>query len=309
MKGSKLIVFSAVMLIVSPVFAGELWTEDFAAAKKIAAKEDKDLLLNFSGSDWCGWCQKLDKEVFDQESFKPKATKEYVLVKLDFPRKTPQSDEIKKQNRALQRKYGVKGFPTILLADADGEIYARTGYKKGGAETYLAHLDELQQNKKKRNALEKKIENTDGAKKAGAMDALVQWKQQQNLPVDPAVYGKIVALAPDDAGGLKTKYQSKALMHRTMKDVEAAMKNKDAAGAVKSIDEAVKSETIGKAERQKLLFVKGQIYMSQGDATNGLKAFQDARAVDPATRLGKGLANLIERIKKQMAQQKEQPKK
>lgn len=309
MNSSKLIIFAAVMLIFSPAIAGELWTEDFAAAKKTAAKEDKDLLLNFSGSDWCGWCQKLDKEVFDHESFTPKATKEYVPVKLDFPRNAPQSDEIKKQNRALQRTYGVSGFPTILLTDADGEVYARTGYQKGGPEKYLTHLAELQKNKEQRNALEKKIENADGVKKAKAMDALVEWKQDEDLPVDPAVYGKIVELAPEDTDGLKTKYQSKALMHRTMKNVEASMKNKNAAGAVKSIDEGVKSETLGKEERQKLLFVKGQIHLSQGDATNGLKAFQDARAVDPATRLGTGLANLIERLKKQMAQQQKQPKK
>ncbi len=120
------------------------WVEDFEQAKKLAQEQKKDLLINFSGSDWCGWCIRLDKEVFDHDVFQKEAGKSYVFVKLDFPRRTPQPEAIKKQNQALRAEfkqaYGFPGYPTVYLAGADGQAYARTGYQAGGPEAYLKHL-------------------------------------------------------------------------------------------------------------------------------------------------------------------------
>jgi thioredoxin-related protein len=99
-------------------------------------------MLDFTGSDWCGWCIKLKKEVFSQEAFQEYAESELVLVELDFPRNKLQSDELKAQNQALAQKYGVRGFPTIILLSPEGELIARTGYRPGGAEAYVAHLKE-----------------------------------------------------------------------------------------------------------------------------------------------------------------------
>ena len=115
---------------------------DFEAAQAKAAEIEKPMLLDFSGSDWCGWCIKLDKEVFSKEVFQEYAESELVLVELDFPRSKPQSEELKAQNQALAQKYGVQGFPTIILLSPDGELIARTGYRRGGAEAYVAHLKE-----------------------------------------------------------------------------------------------------------------------------------------------------------------------
>ncbi len=130
-------------LIGHSVLAEDDWQTDFDAAQKQAAAEEKPLLLNFSGSDWCGWCIKLDKEVFSKEEFQSYADSDLVLVELDFPRRKPQSDELKEQNRALAEKYGVRGFPTILLLSPDGELIAQTGYRRGGPEAYVEHLKEL----------------------------------------------------------------------------------------------------------------------------------------------------------------------
>lgn len=136
----------AVFLVCSTgasVFAGDAWQTDFKAAQEKAAEEEKPMLLDFNGSDWCGWCIKLKKEVFSQEAFQSYADEELVLVDLDFPRDKPQSDELKAQNRALAEKYGIRGFPTIILLAPDGEIIAKTGYRPGGAEAYVEHLQEL----------------------------------------------------------------------------------------------------------------------------------------------------------------------
>lgn len=123
------------------------WLTDFEEAKKQAEKEDKVILIDFTGSDWCGWCVKLDKEVFSKKEFLEYAKKNLVLLELDFPRKTEQSDELKKQNKALLKKFHVEGFPTIILANAKGKKFAKTGYLEGGPAPYIKHLEKLLEKK------------------------------------------------------------------------------------------------------------------------------------------------------------------
>lgn len=119
------------------------WGTDYDAALKQARETNRPILVDFTGSDWCGWCIKLDKEVFSQPAFQAYATNNLVLLMLDFPRAKPQSEAIKKQNEKLSQKYGIEGFPTILLLDAEGRVLGRTGYQPGGAEAYLTHLKKM----------------------------------------------------------------------------------------------------------------------------------------------------------------------
>lgn len=119
------------------------WTDDYEAALKQAAAEKKAVLVDFSGSDWCGWCKRLDKEVFDTEAFRKGATKNFVLLMVDSPRdKELLSEKAKKQNPDLVKKYDIHGFPTVLALDAKGEVLFQTGYKSGGPEKYLKMLEE-----------------------------------------------------------------------------------------------------------------------------------------------------------------------
>ena len=120
------------------------WTDDFDAAKKQAAAEGKLLLVDFSGSDWCGWCKKLDQEVFAKPEFIKKAKKDFVLVMIDSPRdKSLLSEKAAKQNPELKSKYKISGFPTVLIMDADGEVIEKTGYRDGGAKAYVKYLADL----------------------------------------------------------------------------------------------------------------------------------------------------------------------
>ncbi len=119
------------------------WLTDFSAAKREAAEKQRPILVDFSGSDWCGWCIKLENEVFSQPTFVNYATNNFVLFLADFPRSKPQPDEIVAQNRQLSEAYGVQGFPTVLLVDKNGKELARTGYVRGGAEAYVTHLQSL----------------------------------------------------------------------------------------------------------------------------------------------------------------------
>lgn len=119
------------------------WETDFEAASLQAKKAGKLMLLNFTGSDWCGWCIRLDEEVFSQAEFKKYANDALVLVELDFPRRKELDASTKAQNEALAKKYEIRGFPTILILSSEGELLGETGYQRGGAVEYIEHLKQL----------------------------------------------------------------------------------------------------------------------------------------------------------------------
>lgn len=124
--------------------AESLWMHDYEAAKAKAAKEQKPIFINFTGTDWCGWCIKLEKEVFSQKAFQDYAKEHLVLVEIDFPRKKEQSAEIKAQNKKLDKEFGIEGYPTLFLLDATGKKLSEDiGYRAGGPEAYVEHLKSL----------------------------------------------------------------------------------------------------------------------------------------------------------------------
>jgi thioredoxin-related protein len=124
--------------------AESLWMHDFEAAKAKAVKEGKPIFINFTGTDWCGWCIKLEKEVFTKKAFQDYAKENLVLVEVDFPKKKEQTAELKAQNKKLDKEYGVEGYPTLYLLDATGKkLTEDIGYREGGPEAYVEHLKSL----------------------------------------------------------------------------------------------------------------------------------------------------------------------
>ncbi len=125
----KSLLASSLVLLgaISTAFAEATWLTNFEEAKKIALKEGKPILLDFTGSDWCPPCKALHKNVFSTEEFAKEAAGKYVLVELDFPRTKQIAPEVKAQNSELQKKYAITGYPTVLLVDAKtGEVFGRT---------------------------------------------------------------------------------------------------------------------------------------------------------------------------------------
>ena len=123
--------------------AAELkWQTGLPAAQALAAQENKTVFIDFTGSDWCGWCVKLNKEVFNTPEFAAYAAKNLVLVEADFPRKKALDPALKKANDALAKKYGVSGFPTLVALDAKGkEVWRNVGYLEGGPQAMIRALD------------------------------------------------------------------------------------------------------------------------------------------------------------------------
>lgn len=140
----KSIVLLGLCLSVLTVWSAEGWMTDFEKAKKKAMSENKTLLIDFSGSDWCSWCIKLDEEVFQKDAWKAYAKEHLVQVLIDFPReKSEQSEALQKQNNQLAKQYTVRGFPTVLLLNQEGSMIEKTGYQRGGAESYINHIKAL----------------------------------------------------------------------------------------------------------------------------------------------------------------------
>ena len=119
------------------------WETDFEKALSDAKTSGKYILLDFSGSDWCGWCIRLEKEVFSQDAFKDFAEENLVCVLVDFPRAKEQTEEIKQQNLDLARKHSIRGYPTIIILSPDGKPVGKTGYQQGGPWEYARHLKEI----------------------------------------------------------------------------------------------------------------------------------------------------------------------
>ena len=101
------------------------------------------VLLDFTGSDWCGWCKRLNKEIFQTPEFTEYAQKRLELVEVDFPHRKKLPAELVKANDALQSKYQVRGYPTLIILNSAGKKIGELGYQEGGPKAFIAELEKL----------------------------------------------------------------------------------------------------------------------------------------------------------------------
>ena len=298
----QLAVLATAGLLAGSAFAGgEQWTEDFAAAQETAQSEGKDMILDFTGSDWCGWCIKLNEEVFSQESFQAYAPEHFVLVELDYP--TPaveQSDELKAQNAELKEHYAIQGYPTIFLTDAQGVPYAQTGYQAGGPDTYVEHLEELRQIRVNRDEQMDAAEQAQGVEKAGHLhEALQAVGDDLALKYYKETVQQIIELDADNEAGLKQHYQDLFTAVKQREAMAAIMQGAraDAAGAVAALDAFLGQDDLVTAIRQEALANKSQIQLFMLEDKPAAKATLEAAiAVDPDSEMAEMLRGAIARF-------------
>lgn len=131
-------ILSLILLSILPLNASELWSTNLDDSLKKAATENRLVLLEFTGSDWCPPCKKQAQDVFAQPAFEEFAKANLMPVKIDFPRRSEQSPETQAANQALAKKYNVDGFPTLILLDSKGgELAREVGYGGGGVEAFI----------------------------------------------------------------------------------------------------------------------------------------------------------------------------
>lgn len=134
-------------LAISNFAASQEWQTNFEEAKKIATEQEKNVVIVFSGSDWCSPCIKLDKNIWQSEAFKKEASAEWVLVKANFPRK--KANELPKEqtehNRKLAEKYNVEGsFPLVVVLDKNGKVLGKMGFKNVSPDEYIKMIHALE---------------------------------------------------------------------------------------------------------------------------------------------------------------------
>jgi thioredoxin-related protein len=274
----------------------ETWQTDFKTALDKAKKEKKYLLVDFTGSDWCGWCIKLHNEVFDKEPFKTDAPKQYVLVELDYPHQKKQPEELKKQNAELSDKYKIEGFPTVLLMDAEGQVIARTGYRDGGPEKYLKHLAEFGKIYENVVALKGKLNSVQGLARAKLLDEMVEgYKKLGNESDEVTGWCKeIIALDPDNKAGLKVKYEFPIEVAEAEKLASAGKM----AEAKERLDKALTLKGVPAEMRQEGLMTKAGICESEGKFVDVIAALKAAKEAAPRSQAAAHLDELIEHFRK-----------
>ncbi len=143
----QLLLAAALALGLSNAFstrANSEWLTDYKKAQQEAKTNNKLLLLNFTGSDWCGFCIQLDRAILSQPQFKDYASKNLVLVEIDFPRRKMQSADVKMQNATLAQQYQIEGFPTLVVLNSDGKtVWRYDGYFNASPEAFIAELQRL----------------------------------------------------------------------------------------------------------------------------------------------------------------------
>ena len=241
------------------------WTDDFEAAKKLAAETDRDLFVLFTGTDWCSWCMRLEKEVFSQKGFIEKLSEKFVPVFIDRPEdKTRLSERAAAQNEELLRRYRIEGFPTVLLMDADGDVFAQTGYVKGGPENYLKQTDELLE--KGKNSSEYKTAKAIAALPKDAPDRIARIDEMLSaLPVEDQIRNadvveEILAADPDGSLGYRAKYPFFAVALPLDKEFRALI-----AEIVAKIDEDLKANDFPRTEQNVNLFAAKRIAERKAD--------------------------------------------
>jgi len=289
-------------LIATPTLAGgEGWTDNYANAKKDAETQGKDMLMDFTGSDWCGWCIKLVDEVFSKDEFKAYAKSNLVLVELDFPRdKSKISDEVKAQNAELKEKFGIRGYPTIILADAQGRPYAQTGYQRGGPEAYIKHLEELKAKRVERDEHMAAAEKAEGIEKAKHLFAAMQVVGDDiALQHYKPVVDEIISLDNDGNAGLAKYYQDLAIAKEQKAELMSILRSVrgDADGAIAKLDDMLSKKDLIKSVRQEALSYKSQIQLNMlKDKPAAKVTLLKAIEVDPDSKMAESLRGALKRF-------------
>ncbi|MCP4374762.1 MAG: thioredoxin family protein [bacterium] len=286
------------------------WVTDFEAAKTAAKAQGKYLLVDFTGSDWCGWCIKLKQQVFDKDHFKTEAPKNFILVELDFPRaKDKITPELIEQNKKLAKKYSVRGYPTILLMDSDGRAFAKTGYRAGGPEKYIEHLNSLVKGKKAFDKLIVQADKAEGLEKAKLLDKALSGASEAVRKSRTDLIKQICELDKDGKGGLKLKYEFQTAMDEIRniqppQTRDPAKIKEFAAECVAKIAAVEKKFAVTGLDKQKLLSMKAMYTFYTGDLAEAKNILEAAIAIDENSDAAKQMKRPLAMITQRLAAEK-----
>jgi thioredoxin-related protein len=273
----------------------KLWMTNLDAAKAKAKAEKKMLLVDCTGSTWCGFCKKLKSEVFDTEEFK-KAAKDYVLAVLDYP-PPPKMAQAPEHLRKFAKQYKIHGYPAVLVFDADGQLMFKLGgYKPGsGPEEYLERIATSLKAHEELAGKRKGLESVQGLDRAKLLDKLIEgYVKLGNEPDEIEAWDKeIVTLDADNQAGLKVKHQIRMAMAEYA-ELAGAKKWKE---AVAALEKATELPGISDEQKQDIYFSIGNVYFNQKNYVGVVDALNKALEAAPDSAKAKSIKGMIQRFK------------
>lgn len=266
------------------------WSTDLEKSKELAAKEDKLMLVDFTGSDWCHWCVVLKKEVFDTEEFATAADK-YVMVELDFPQDDALiTAEKRAANEKVAQKYGIQGFPTVLLMTADGAPVARTGYQEGGPDAYLDHLE----------ALAKPWKTLQNAEGEARKEALAGFLGNIFVSDIETYYSdeleELKKLDPKDESGFVAEME----MNTALLSFEGNVQGELAAGnfdtVLTMVDDFLAKYDVQGEERQHVMMARVMVYVEQNEKEKAFAQLDEMATFAPDSEMTANIAEIKESV-------------
>lgn len=281
----------------------EGWMVGLDRAQKLAERSGKDMLLDFAGSDWIPPSIDLEERVFSSEEFIEAASKDFILVRLDFPRKlNVQSKELQRKNLEAVAKYEVTSYPTVILTDPKGRPYGTTGWKQGiSVESFLKRMAEMQEKRKRRDAHWEAAQEAEGEEK---VRHIVKFLEGKTPPMILKFYGPEYRLAleldPVNYGGLgPVVFYEKSLAMR--KELDALAQEGKWEEAVAALDAFRDEHCKTNEQKQQIEFFKLNGLL-QLERWNEVMPFLD-RIIEmgPDTPVGKKAAEVKPELMKRIA--------
>ena len=278
---------------------------NFEAARKQAAAEDKVLLIDFTGSDWCTWCVKLRKEVFVQPEFVAGTKDRFVLVELDYPKDQKLIPEaVAKQNAELLKKYPVSGYPTVLLCDSEGKPFATTGYRPDGPKPYLAHLGTLLEKKTARDRALADASHQEGVGKAKSLIAALDGLELGGDMIRscyPEITAAIRAADPADETGFARKQDGETKLAGFLAALGEKRSKQDLDGAMKLVETTLADPATTGEFRQQVYGHQAGTLASSGKKDEAIVVLRKAVAEDPKGGRTEELKQFIEILQREQA--------
>ena len=284
------------------------WQTDMKVAKEHAQKDGKDIFALFTGSDWCSYCIRLERQILKKDNFLNNLEKEFVLLKIDFPQRKVLPKIERERNDILSEEYSVQSFPTILLLDKDAKAFAKTGYRDLKPDDYKKHLDELSKKKLKRDVGLEFAAKLNGLDKAKALITVLD-----NLGDVPRLQYKnienqIIKEDPDDTTSYQKNVISKVILKGLEKTVLKLIESRRSESAVKIVDEFISKHQPTGELKQQAMFLKLYSYeKSEANLPVVDKLMDEIIKISPGTETAesaKGIKNQINEMKRVETQTK-----
>lgn len=273
---------------------GQLWQTNFEEAKARAKAEKKLVLVNFTGSDWCLYCEKLKSEVFDKEAFVNEVPKSFVLVELDFPHSKEQPKDLKEQNKKLAEQYDmyIFGYPSVLLMDADGKVFSKTGYRDKGPKEWVENLGSLVTTYKQLVAMKRDLDKVQSLDRAKLLDAIVAGGDKLEVADEneDKYAAEIIALDSDDKVGLKTKYTVRTLIA----EGDRLRIEEKFADAATVLGKALALPGVTGEQKQDVLYAIGSVYFQQQDYIRVVENLEKAIEAAPGSEKAAMIKEMIQ---------------